>query len=82
MIGGGLTLNDTGSILVRATCPTSSRGQSMTLFLSPGARNLQWGYKREEGRWGYKRSGRTLVKGAESDGSPAMRYVFERVLVV
>ena len=31
---------------------------------------------------GYKRSGRTLVRGAESDGSSAMRYVFERVLVV
>ena len=31
---------------------------------------------------GYKRSGRTLVRGAESDGSSAMCYVFERVLVV
>ena len=51
MIGGGLALNDTGFILVQATCPTSSLGRSVTLFLSPGAQSLQWGYKREE-RWG------------------------------
>ena len=31
---------------------------------------------------GYKRSGRTLVRGAESDRSSAMHYVFEHVLVV
>ena len=31
---------------------------------------------------GYKRSGQTLVRGAESDGSSAMCYVFERVLKV
>ena len=31
---------------------------------------------------GYKRSGWTLVRGAKSDGSSAMRYVFEHVLVV
>ena len=31
---------------------------------------------------GYKRSGRTLVRGAESDGSSAMCYMFERVLEV
>ena len=31
---------------------------------------------------GYKRFGRTLVRGAESDGSSAMCYVFERVLEV
>ena len=31
---------------------------------------------------GYNRSGRTLVRGVESDRSSAMRYVFERVLVV
>ena len=31
---------------------------------------------------GYKRSDRTLVRGAESDGSSAMCYVFERVLEV
>ena len=30
----------------------------------------------------YKRSDRTLVRGAESDGSSAMCYVFERVLEV
>ena len=29
---------------------------------------------------GYKRSGRTLVGRAESDGSPAMCKVFERML--
>ena len=52
MIGGGLALNDTGFILVQATCPTSSLSRSVTLFLSPGARSLQWGYKREGERWG------------------------------
>ena len=31
---------------------------------------------------GYKRSGRTLVRGAKSDGSSAVCYVFERVLEV
>ena len=31
---------------------------------------------------GYKRSGQTLVRGAENDGSSAMLYVFEHVLVV
>ena len=31
---------------------------------------------------GYRRSSQTLVRGAESDGSSAMRYVFERVLMV
>ena len=31
---------------------------------------------------GYKRSGRTLVREAESDGSSAMCYVFEHVLEV
>ena len=30
----------------------------------------------------YKKSDRTLVRGTESDGNPAMRYVFERVLEV
>ena len=34
MIGGGLALNDTGFILVQATCPMSSLSQSGTLFLS------------------------------------------------
>ena len=36
--------------------------------------------KKKDG--GYKRSGRTLVRGTESDGNPVMRYVFERVLEV
>ena len=31
---------------------------------------------------GYKRSGRTLVRGTESNGSSTMCYVFERVLMV
>ena len=31
---------------------------------------------------GYKRFGRTLVRGVESDGSSAMCYMFERVLEV
>ena len=35
MIGCGLALNDTGFILVQATCPTSSLSRSVTLFLSP-----------------------------------------------
>ena len=52
MIGGVLALNDTGFILVHATCPTSSLSRSVTLFLSTGAQSLQWGYKREGGRWG------------------------------
>ena len=52
MIRGGLTLNDIGFILVQATCPTSSLSRSVTLFLSLGARSLQWGYKREGERWG------------------------------
>ena len=37
MIGGGLALNDTGFRMVQATCPTSSVGLLVTLFLSPGA---------------------------------------------
>ena len=41
----GLALNDTRFILVQATCPTSSFSRSVTLFLSPGARSLLWGYK-------------------------------------
>ena len=52
MIGGGLALNDIGFILVQATCPTSSLSRSVTLFLSPGAQSLQWGYKREGERYG------------------------------
>ena len=72
MIGGGLALNDIGFILVQAMCPTSSLSRSVTLFLSPGAQSLQWGYKREGERGGYKRSGQTLVERAESDRSPAM----------
>ena len=51
MIGGGLALSDTRFILVQATCPISSLSRSVTLFLSPGARSLQWGYKREGERW-------------------------------
>ena len=31
---------------------------------------------------GYKRSGQTLVRGAKSDGSSTMCYVFEHVLEV
>ena len=31
---------------------------------------------------GYKKSDRTLVRGAESDESSAMCYVFERVLKI
>ena len=52
MIGCGLALNDTGFIPVQATCPTSSSSQSETLFLSPGAWSLLWGYKQIEIRRG------------------------------
>ena len=52
VIGGGLALNDTGFILVQATCSTSSLSRSVTLFLSPGAQSLLWGYKRKGERWG------------------------------
>ena len=40
------------------------------------------GVTNEEKDGGYKRSGRTLVRGAESDRTFAMCYVFERVLKV
>ena len=36
----------------------------------------------KEKNGGYKRSDRTLVRGAESDGNSAMRCVFKRVLDV
>ena len=70
VIGGGLALNDTGFILVQTTCPTSSLSRSVTLFLSPGARSLQWGYKREGERWGVQ-EGRSAPAGrAERTGAP------------
>ena len=65
MIGGGLALNDIGFILVQATCPMSSLSQSVTLFLSPGARSLLWGYKLEGVRWG--------VQEVRSDSRPKGR---------
>ena len=65
MIECGLALNDTGFILVQATCPTSSLSRSRTLFLSLGARSLQWGYKQEGGRWG--------VQEVQSDSGPKGR---------
>ena len=82
MIGGGLSLNDTGFILVQAMCPTSSFSRSMTLFLSLGAQSLQWGYKQEGEKWGYKRFDQTSVGRDESDRSSAMSYVFKCVLEV
>ena len=72
MIGGGLALNDTGFILVQATCPMSSRGRTVTLLLSPGARSLLWGYKREGERWGIQEARLAPVGRAESDGDSAM----------
>ena len=36
----------------------------------------------KEKDWGYKRSSRTLVREAKSDGSSAMCYVFKRVLEI
>ena len=67
MIGGGLALNDIGFILVQATCPTSSLSQSVTLFLSPGAQSLQWGYKREGERWGVQEVRSAPTGRTESD---------------
>ena len=72
MIGGGVALNDIEFILVQATCPTSSLGPSVTLFLSPGARSLQWGYKREGERWGIEEVRSAPVERAKSDRSYAM----------
>jgi hypothetical protein len=72
VIGGGLALNDIGFILVQVTCPTSSRGRSVTLFLSLGARSLLWGYKREGERWGVQEARLAPVGRAESDGDSAM----------
>ena len=71
MIGGGLALNDTGFILVQATCPMSSLSQSGTLFLSTlevcsGVTN-----EKEKDRV-HERSDRTPVRRAESDRSSAM----------
>ena len=39
----------------------------MTLFLSPGARCLQWGYKREGERWGVQEVWSAPVGRAKSD---------------
>ena len=82
MIGGGLALNDIGFILVQATYPMSSLSQSVTLFLSTGARSLQWGYKREGERWGAREVRSALVGRTESDRSSSMSYVFKHVLEV
>ena len=72
MIGGGLALNDTGFILVQATCPMSSLSRSVTLFLSQ-VLEVCSGVTNEKGKdGGYKRFGRTLVRGTQSDGSSAM----------
>ena len=73
MIGCGLALKDTGFILVRAMCPTSSRGRSVTLFLSPGAQSLQWGYKREGERWGVQEV--RPDSGLKDRESQELRYV-------
>ena len=62
----------TGFILVRATCPTSSLSRSVTLFLAQ-VLEVCSGVINKERDEGYKRFGQTLVRGAESDGSPAMR---------
>ena len=82
MIGGCLALNDIGFILVQATCPTSSLSRSVTLFMSLGARSLQWGYKREAEKWGVQEVRSALVERAESDRSYTMNKVFKHVLEV
>ena len=69
MIGGGLALNDTGFILVQATCPTSSLGRSVTLFLSPGARICSGVTNEKEKDRVYKRSGRLRSEGPRAIGA-------------
>ena len=70
MIGRGLSLNDTGFILVQATCLTSSLSRSVTLFPSPGARSLLWGYKREGIRWGARGPVGLWTEGPRETGAP------------
>ena len=72
MIGGGLALNDTKFILVHATCSTSTRGRSVTLFLSLGSRSLQWGYKQEGERVGVQEVRSAPVERDENDKNFAM----------
>ena len=67
---GGLALNDTGFILVQATCPMSSLGRSVTLFLSTGARSLQWGYKRVGKKEGVKGPVGLWTEGSRVTGAP------------
>ena len=70
VIGGGLAFNDTGFILVQTTCPTSSLCRSVTLFLSPSAQSLLWGYKRKEERWGASGPVGLRTKGPRVTGAP------------
>ena len=72
MIGGGLALNDTGFIRVQTTYLMSSLSRLVTLFLSLGLKVCSGVTNEKEKDGGYKRSGRTLVRRAESDGSSAM----------
>ena len=72
MIGDGLALNDIGFILVHATCPTSSLSRSVTLFLSQVLEVCSGVTNEKEKDRVYERSGRTPVRGNESDGSFAM----------
>ena len=77
MIGGGLALNDTRFILVRAMCPMSSWGRSVTLFLSLDASKsvvgVQTGRRKKEG---YKRFGWLRPEGSRSElGGPAVGSV-------
>ena len=46
----------------------------------PGARSLQWGYKREGERWGVQEVRSAPTGRTESDRNFATSYVFERVL--
>ena len=63
MIGGGLALNDTGFILIQATCPTSSLSQSVTLFLSLGVKVCCGVTNKKEKDRVYKRSGQLRSEG-------------------
>ena len=73
MIEGGLALNDIEFRLVQATCPTSSVGQLMTLFLSLGAR-------REGERRGVREARSGPTGRAEGDWNSAVSLESKGVL--
>ena len=83
MIGGGLALNDTGFYTGSGNVPYVQFESVGDFIPEPRCFEVCSGVTNEKKKdGGYKRSGWTLVRGAESDGSSAMCYVFERVLKV